>query len=242
MQVTRADSARLARGARLVPALTCSTHVWVGLPYLNRFHDESPRNNVCTPGPVYIGANTFGTLTLAATGLPSLQVNDFSSSSAQIEVQGGGTLNLVGSGTVPISIAAVGNAQRLGRQPCWRTIKFDDNSSGTLSFLHLSNGGCAGVPGTIEINASGKVSLADTTIDSSHADDIRLDDNAVATLQQNNLGPVPGGAFGVENNGWSSGQSRIGATCNWWGAKSGPAGTGTGTGVPVSAGVTFSPG
>ena len=117
-----------------------------------------------------------------------------------------------------ISIAAVGAAQ-----PCWRGIRFDGGSSGALSFAHLSNGGC-GTTGTIEIGGGGPVIVTDTTIDASNADDVRLDDTASATLQQDNFGPVPAGSFAVENGGWNTSQPKEGATCNWWGAASGPAG------------------
>ena len=48
------------------PAISCPTHVWTGLPYLNRFFDESLQNGVCTHGPIYIASNTLGTLTGSA--------------------------------------------------------------------------------------------------------------------------------------------------------------------------------
>ena len=124
------------------------------------------------PGlPVFLtgGVTVQGGAAWSMANLRFLQINDDNNGAQLLDVQGGGTLAMTGTATVPISVTAVGNAQVLGHPPCWGGIRFDGGSSGAISFAHLSSGGCD-LSGTIETHSS--VPLSNLTIDHGAADGI----------------------------------------------------------------------
>jgi hypothetical protein len=151
-------------------------------------------------------------------------------------VNGGGTLAISGTATTPIAITAPA-------QSCWNSITFNPGSAGRLSYVHLSHGGCGlhqrGTNPTIEVDSS-PLSITDSIIDGAAADDLDIANGALPTLTQDNFGATTNGVA-VWYRGWSSGQPQANATCNWWGDSSGPSSAGTGNGVPVDLGVTYSP-
>ncbi len=165
------------------------------------------------------------------------------------ELDVAGTFNANGTGTAPISLTTTS-----GQVPnSWGGIAFWPQSTGRLGGVHLSfaGSGLHDAPGgsccphaDLVINDAA-VTVTGSTIDQSSNNDVLVESNNVtageqAVLHADSFGAVPGGSFGVVNS-TPAGATPVNATYNWWGDASGPAGAGSGFGVPVSTGVIFNP-
>ena len=165
------------------------------------------------------------------------------------EVDVAGAFNASGTGSAPISLTTTS-----GQAPnSWGGIAFWPQSSGKLSGVHLSFAGAGlhDAPGgsccphaDLVINDAA-VTVTGSTIDQSSNNDVLVESNNVtagaqAVLHADTFGAVPGGSFGVLNS-TPAVTTPVNATYNWWGDASGPSGAGSGSGVPVSTGVLFTP-
>lgn len=110
-----------------------------------------------------------------------------------------------------------------------------DPASSVLDNQITSAGG-AGTVGIYLRRASTGSTVTGNTITGA-AVGIDIDPQAGSTSTHVNRNAIDGNTAGLTNRA----AALADATCNWWGAASGPGGQGPGSGDPVSANVTFSP-
>jgi len=148
-----------------------------------------------------------------------------------------GALTMNGTATRPISLTTVdptGNAH-------WGGINFTPGSHGRLNDVHLSYAGVSNVyirPAILVDGAS--PTIANSTVDTSTRSDVEVAHGGRPLLRHDSWGALGSNVYGVVNDSGASGPA-VDATSDWWGDPSGPSGAARGKGVPVSAGVRFSP-
>ena len=159
-----------------------------------------------------------------------------------------GTLKMNGKSGVGkgITVTSAATTQAPGD---WGGIDFERGSSGNLTYVQVSYAGgliqcgCGNRYTSINIDGSSPT-ISNTTIQNSAGNDVEISVGSLPILHNDRFQAVPTGKYGVVVDGWTSGKALVDATNDWWNDKTGPYNPQTnpnGKGVPVSAGVSFTP-
>ncbi len=148
-----------------------------------------------------------------------------------------GTLNAAGTASAPVRFLDSSAGQ-------WEGIAFYPGSTGTLTYLQVSGGGGCYYGCLVDHTGAGSYTdllldaasptITDSSFTQSAGNAVEVRNGGEPILANDNFGDP------VVNDAGATAPT-VFAACDWWGDPSGPSGAGTGGGVSVSAGVSFTP-